>query len=224
MRGYLEVGISRSTTFWHSWPSHYFFCWSNVGQDFWFYSTQNHPLLILWYTDNDNPFSPYEKFVDFTFSTAVTLLGAALLLIYRDVVEVCTGPSASFLNTAPFSVLCAPATHLFSQDALVDYSWALQKFLSTIVSCIFVSIPVMCMRIVSFYALGCPCLLTDASSLDAVGQRRHALYSRLEVHTVTNLLAICCSCNSYHAFYFRIRCTRRTAWWLCRLLFSLLLC
>jgi hypothetical protein len=57
-------------------------------EDLWYYSCNNHPLLILFLTDKENPFSPYEQRIDFVFTSAVTLLGAALLVIFKaDMIE-----------------------------------------------------------------------------------------------------------------------------------------
>jgi hypothetical protein len=53
-------------------------------EDFWFYSKNNHPLLMIWFCDPENPFTPYERRVGFISTTAVTLLGAALLLLLDD--------------------------------------------------------------------------------------------------------------------------------------------
>jgi len=121
-------------------------------EDFWFHASNNHPLLILFYTEADNAFSPFERRVDFVFSTAVTLLGAALLLIWKATV-------AEAVNSA------APST---------------RAFLGGLMSCIFVSFPVMVCRAFAFYALACPCLLVDPATLDAAGKQRWKAYAALE--------------------------------------------
>lgn len=121
-------------------------------EDFWFYASNNHPLLILFYTEADNAFSPFERRVDFVFSTAVTLLGAALLLIWKASVA----------------------------EAVNDAAPSSRAFFGGLVSCMFVSLPVMMCRAVAFYALACPCLLVDPATLDAAGKQRWKTYAELE--------------------------------------------
>ena len=125
-------------------------------EDYWFYSCNNHPLLILWFTDPENPFSPYERRVDFVFTTAVTLLGAALLLVWKD------GVALAVESEAPSA----------------------RPVLTSVVSCIFVSLPVMVTRVASFYVIGCPCLLSDLTTLDPAAMRRYAVYLAFDDYKV----------------------------------------
>ena len=52
-------------------------------EDFWYYACNTHPILALFFTDKDNPFTKFEHYVDNLLNVSVTLLGAALLVVYQ---------------------------------------------------------------------------------------------------------------------------------------------
>jgi len=60
--------------------------------------------LILWCTDKENPFSPYEQKIDFVFTSAVTLLGAALLVLYREPMIEAMVQNGAWLSFATFCI------------------------------------------------------------------------------------------------------------------------
>ena len=145
-------------------------------EDFSYYARNNHPLLVTCCSDGDAPFSPRERRVDAFCTFSVTLLGAALLLQFGPAAK---AAAASTLGLKSDSL--AGAGGYSERDAFEGYrDHAGAAACASTVQLLFVSLPLMASRLLGFYLLGCPCLVSDASTHDAATARRFACYRRLE--------------------------------------------
>lgn len=53
-------------------------------EDFKYFASNNHPLLVLWYTDNKHPYSKEERAIEFLAAFCYTFMGAGFLLIIKS--------------------------------------------------------------------------------------------------------------------------------------------